>query len=552
MNVILIGINSKFIHTNMAVRYLKANCDFPTKILEFTIKDGIQDIYNSIILENPNILGFSCYIWNISIIKQLLKKIQSLENKPIIILGGPEVSYEFEEYLKNDLADFIVVNEGEITFNQLTKAIINNQNYDKISNLSYKIENTIKETTRTNIKDLTKLKNPYLFKEDIVNIPKKIQYVELSRGCPYKCSYCLASLEKGLRFFNLENVFLNIDYLISKGARTIKFLDRSFNANKKLALDFFKILIEKDYKDTVFQFEINGDVLDDEITDYLHTNLKKNYIRFELGVQSTNDIVNKSINRIQNTDLLIKNIKKLQSTNVILHLDLIAGLPFEDLSSFKNTFNQIFNLFSEELQLGFLKMVKGTKMRKEAHLHNYIYDLNPPYEIIENKYLSKNDSIIIHKVETFLEIYWNKGFMYNSLKYLIPKYKNPFDFFLDLSSYYDVFNLNHYNYQLYDLFKNLIQFSKEVKIYDSHFFDLLKLDYLAHHKIKPKIFWNNNFKKQQIIRIFHNQNQEFNIDELYKYTLVTEYQDGYLLVLYKPSQREFYYYTENQTKRISL
>ena len=551
MKVVLVGINSKFIHPNMAIRYLKANCSFPVELKEFTIKDDIDFILEKIINSKADVIGFSCYIWNIKLIKKIIKEIKTLNKNIKIILGGPETSYEYDDYLLSGLADYIIINEGEITFNQLIKSIESKESFKDIKNLAYISDGKIIRNDLENILNLNDLTSPYYFKEDYPDIPKKVQYVELSRGCPYKCSYCLASLEKGLRYFDIDNTFKTIDHLVEKKAKTIKFLDRSFNANKKLALSFFKRLIEKDYPDIIFQFEINGDVLSSEIVDYLKDNLKENYIRFELGVQSTNDQVNLEINRHQNTLKLIENIKKLQTTNVILHLDLIAGLPYEDLASFKNTFNTIFSLFGQELQLGFLKMLNGTKIKRESKKHEYVYSEDPPYEVISNKYLSKKDNEVIHLTETFLEIYWNKGFMNETVKLIISKGYSPFDFFYDLGLYYKKMGLSYRNYQLYDIFTRLIDFLIDKNIWNQDTQDSLKLDYLKYHNIKPKIYWKNYPNKQDVIRSFFEINKEFKIDDLYKYSLVTEYNKGFLLVIYLPDKKHFYLLENNKTKRIS-
>ncbi|MFA7076114.1 MAG: radical SAM protein [Candidatus Izemoplasmatales bacterium] len=551
MKTILIGINSKFIHTNMAIRYLKANCTLPVELMEYTIKDDINIITKEIKDVNPDIIGFSCYIWNISIIQNILNDLRTNNPNIIIILGGPETSYEYDDYLINNKADYIIFNEGEIAFNKLMDSLSNKTDLSNIPNLAYLKDGKIIKNQLSNIKNLNSLKSPYFLEEDISNIPNKIQYVELSRGCPYQCSYCLASLEKGLRFFDVEKTFFIIDYLIEKGAKTIKFLDRSFNANKQIALNFFKKLVEKDYPTTIFQFEINGDVIDDLLIDFFINNLKKNYVRLELGVQSTNDQVNKAVRRIQDTPTLINNIKKLQKSNAILHLDLIAGLPFEDLDSFKNTFNEIFSLYSEELQLGFLKMLKGTKIRRESSLHNYTFSYEPPYEITENKYLSKNDLMIIHQVEVFLEIYWNKSFMNNTIMMIMENTSNPFNFFLELSNYFKKHNYDYKKYQLFDLFVYLRNYLIDSNIINKNIEDSLKLDYLKYNKIKPKIYWDKNIKKQDIIRKFHLNNPDLNLDQLYKYSLVTNYKDGYLIALYFPNKKDFFYYSDNKTKRIS-
>jgi radical SAM superfamily enzyme YgiQ (UPF0313 family) len=551
MKTILVGINSKFIHPNLAIRYLKANCDFPIELMEYTIKDSEAEIYSAIINANPNIIGFSCYIWNIKHIYNIAKKLKEYNSNYIIIFGGPEVSYEYDTYLKEKIADFIIVNEGEHAFNKLIMALNDNQSIKAIENLAYLKSDLIIRNSQKTIDNLDSLKSPYEFIEDFETIKNKVQYVELSRGCPYKCSYCLASLETGLRFFEMSKTLEKIDFLISKGARTIKFLDRSFNANKRIALNFFEALIKKDYHNTVFQFEINGDILSPEIIEYLTKNLKKDYFRFELGIQSTNNQVNQAIDRIQDTEGLIKNIKAMQKSKLILHLDLIAGLPYEDLDSFKKTFNQIFLLFAEELQLGFLKMLRGTKMRKEASKFNYTYNEDPPYEIIENKFITADELNQIHKVEDLLEIYWNKGFMNEAMKTILRNNDNPFDFFLDLADYYDKNQLLTHNYQLFNLFTNLISFLKETDRMTQEINDQLKLDYIRYHKIKPKIYWSNNFTKNHILRSFFEFNKAHQLDTLYKYSMVCEYKSGYLITLFLPTEKEIYYFNNQSIKKIS-
>ena len=542
MKTLLVSINSKFIHTNMAVRYLKANCDFDVSIKEYTIKDEVSFISKDILIEKPEIISFSCYIWNISLIKEIIKKIKAELPETIIIIGGPEVSYEYDDYLWEGFVDYVVINEGEITFNLLISSIIDNQEKFNIPNLAFLSNGKIFRTKIMSVKNLDDLRSPYYFSDDIPYIANKVQYIELSRGCPYQCSYCLASLEKGLRFFNTDYVFSVIDYLVEKGAKTIKFLDRSFNANNKIALEFFKRLVEKDYKNVVFQFEINGDVLGEEIINFLVDNVKENYVRLELGIQSTNDEVNRAINRYQDTAKLIKNIRMLQKSNVILHLDLIAGLPYEDLPSFVNTFNEIFALFANELQLGFLKLLKGTKMKDDAVLHGYVYHHEPPYEIISNKYISEYELNVIRRVETFLDIYWNKRFMKNTMINILKNHNDPFYFFKELADYFDLSNLKYQNYQLYDLFTNLESYLKATNRFTSEVEDSLKMDYLSYSKIKPKIYWTNNFKKQEMIRDFHKNFPQYNLDELYKYALLTRYKEGFLIVLFLPNNKKMLYW----------
>ncbi len=533
MKILLVGINSKYIHTNLAIRYLKANCSFPVDLIEFTIKDSQEKILDQLYNEKPDILAFSVYIWNVEIIKKLLTSIKDSKYNPKIILGGPEVSYEFNYYLENGLADYIISNEGEIAFNSLVNALIYNKDIKDIPNVSYYRSNIITRNKLEEIADLNAIKNPYIYdNDDVVN---KIQYVELSRGCPFNCAYCLASLEKKVRFFNIERVKKDIITLYNKGAKTFKFLDRTFNLKPDLALDLFHFIIDNDFSKAVFQFEINGDILTDKVIDYLNENCPKNRIRFEIGIQSTNDKVNKAVDRIQNTDLLFKNIKKLKKGNVVMHLDLIAGLPYEDLASFKNTFDSAFKLYAKELQLGFLKILKGTKLYYQQCIYDYKFDKCAPYEFIKNKYLSFEDRKTIHLTEDALEIFWNKGFLNHTIQELTSKVDSPFDFFHDLGKYYLSKGYRFHRYQLADIFMVLESFIKDEESIAS-----IRYDYLKHHRIKPKIYWENQIKKNDIIRRFHSENPSYNIDKLYKYSVVTKYNKDYLITIYYPNKREMH------------
>lgn len=533
MNIVLLGINSKYIHTNLAIRYLKANCSLPVEIKEFTIKDSVQEMLDYILESDIQILGISVYIWNIELIRELLQSLKENAFKGHIILGGPEVSYESEDLLINKLADFIISNEGEIAFNMLVKAINEGKTYELVPNLIYIKDNKIIQNTKKEIRYLNTLNNPYLFSgEDISN---KIQYIELSRGCPYNCSYCLASLEKKVRYFDIESVYENITYLYSRGAKTFKFLDRTFNLKPETAIELFRFIIENDFTNAIFQFEISGDILTKEIIQYLKENCPENRIRFEIGIQSIHDKVNQAVSRKQNTDKLFDNIRRLKKTNVILHLDLIAGLPFEDLPSFIETFNQTFYLFAEELQLGFLKLLKGTALYYQQGLYEYQITKEAPYEIIENKFLSRDDLAKIHIVEESLEIFWNKGFMRDSVKLITKNYLSPFQFFLELAILFQVKGHSFHRYQLSDVFETLETYMDE-PMYKYE----IRYDYLKYHTIKPKIYWQNETQKNDIIRLFHAVHPEMNIDQLYKYSVVIDYHDSYLIALYFPDRSEFY------------
>ena len=475
MKTLLISINAKYIHTNNAVRLLKANSDFKIDIFEYTIKDDINKIISDIKKYNPDVLGFSIYIWNISIFKQILSKLSLKETN--IIIGGPEVSYESSYFLIEYPVNIIVKGEGELVFNKLLHALKMNQDIHSISNLIYLKDNVITHTPLIEIDNLDNINSPHYFQDDIIHIPNKISYIETSRGCPYNCSFCLSSLDKNVRFFDIEKVKTTILYLMKHGSKTIKFLDRTFNANKKM-LELFEFIIKNNNQKTVFQFEITGDILDPKIIEYINTNAPKGLFRFEIGIQSTNKETNMLVNRNQNTSKLFKNIKLIKEKNIIdLHLDLIAGLPKEDLTSFKKTFNDAFNLEAKELQLGFLKMLKGTKIRKEANLYKYIYNEEAPYEIFSNESLSNKEIKEIHLVEHMLDIHHNKGYFGDNLRHYILNTSNPYNFFKSIGEDYLNNDYSFKGYQIEDIYHRLFIFIKDkATIFN------LKKDYLNRSK----------------------------------------------------------------------
>jgi len=529
MKILLVSINAKYIHTNNAVRLLKANSDFDIDIYEYTIKDNITKIITDIKEYNPDVLGLSIYIWNISIFKKILKDL-SLEDSCIII-GGPEVSYESSDFLKSYPVDFIIKGEGELVFNELLHAINLSEDYSMISNLIYLKDNLITHTPLLEIANLDQLNLPYFFKDDITHIPNKISYIETSRGCPYNCSYCLSSLEKKVRFFNMDKVKDTIIYLMNHGSKTIKFLDRTFNANKK-TLELFDFIIHNNNNNkTVFQFEITGDVLDPKIIEYINKKAPKNLFRFEIGIQSTNDATNLLVDRFQNTKRLFNNITLIQDKGIIdLHLDLIAGLPKEDKVSFVNTFNDVYNLGAKELQLGFLKMLKGTKIRREATLYKYEYSKTAPYEILTNDSLSSSDIKEIHLVEHMLDIYHNKAYFGINLHTYILNTNNPYNFFKQIGEFYLTNKYSFKGYQIEDVYARIFNFIKDEEIIYT-----LKKDYLNRSKIKPKKFWQENVSKKEKNSILLKIASENNVstNSLYKHSVLIKYQNNYYLVLYK-------------------
>jgi anaerobic magnesium-protoporphyrin IX monomethyl ester cyclase len=529
MRVVLVSIDAKYIHTNLAVRLLKANTTYPVDLLEFTIKDGLDTILEQIASFQADVVGFSVYLWNRDIVVDLIDKIKSTSSSKII-LGGPEVSYDVEELFIKTKVDFVISGEGEIAFHQLLEALDQSTPFQDIQNLSYKNNEGIHSNTVTPIPVLANLKSGY----QVVPInPHKIQYIESSRGCPYRCSYCLASLDKPVRYFDEEQLKENLLELINSNARVFKFLDRTFNAHINRSKRVFDFIIKHHRVGQSFQFEITGDVFPQSLIDYLHEVAPKHLFRFEIGIQSTNLQTNQLVDRIQNNQKLFQMIECIQKHQIIdLHLDLIAGLPKETKSIFQKTFNEVFALRPSELQLGFLKFLKGTKIRQEAQKYDYLFQENPPYEIIQSTDISIADLKEIHKVEEMLEIFWNKRYFPLTFEQL-KELEDPYSFF----------------YKLYEFLPKPI--SKSLPMLAQSFesfltsnpdYDLasryVKIDYLKHHPIKPKIWWEQApsiQQRKQLIRTFQSKNPIFLIDDLYKRAVLVPHIDTFNIAIFEPA-----------------
>ena len=528
MKNLLIGINAKYIHPNLAIRLLKKNTSYEVDIKEFTIKDNYLDVVNYILNNNYSTVGFSCYIWNIEFIKNILNEIK--DKNIIIILGGPEVSYNANYYLENGLASFIIKNEGEEAYDLLLKHLDNKINISNVPNLYHKNGYTFDKLV-----DLNNAKMAYDLLDDVKN---KIVYLETSRGCPYKCGYCMASLDNKVRFFNIEEIKKQILLLQNKGARIFKFLDRTFNANKNNFISLIDFIIENHNPNNSFQFEITGDLLSTDIIEYINKKAPKNLFRFEIGIQSTNIESNLSVGRIQNNEKLFNNIKLIQDANIIdLHLDLIAGLPFEDYKSFENTFNEVLSLKPKELQLGFLKLLYGTSLYKEANKYGYRWSDKAPYEIIKNDFMSEDDIKHIHIAEDAFEAYYNKGIMPSSMLLIITNEESPFNFFHDLGL------TNFKGKGLESLFKAIDDFVSS-KDYYTEFHRAIILDYLKYFNLKPKAWWKESCspkEKNNIIReLYEKSIFDLSLNDLYKHSLVISLNEYYIFAIYKENYKNIY------------
>jgi anaerobic magnesium-protoporphyrin IX monomethyl ester cyclase len=520
MKVVLSTLNAKFIHTSLALRCLKAFSGdrFDIDIAEYTIKDPAMNIASDLYGRNPDVVGFSCYIWNIEETITVVNMLRKIKPELKIVLGGPEVSYDTEQWMERlPDVDFIVVGEGEETFDHLLTEIQGAGKYHMVFGLAYrKVRESGTEILITPPRpklNLNELPSPHRFPEDIPNLGSRVVYFETSRGCPFSCQFCLSSIEVGVRYFDMERTKSDILYLIDNGAKLIKFVDRTFNIKRDYALEMFRFLIEN-HRGTVFQFEITADIMRPEVLDYLAEHAPPGIFRFEIGVQSTNDPTNLAVQRRQNWSKLVRTVTKVRDSGKIdQHLDLIAGLPLENYDTFRGTFNDVFALRPEELQLGFLKMLRGTGLRLDAEKWGYIYMDRAPYEMLGNDLMPFGDIVRIKRVEDVLEKYWNAHRMDHTLLYLVDRvFPSPFDFFQLFGDYWEGQGWSKIGHQLEDLFSRLWSFLTDLpadtplgegetvgtKLRLDVVLGLMKYDYFLGHNYKPrKTWWEHSMDKSE-------------------------------------------------------
>ena len=425
MRVAIIAINSKYIHSSLAPWYLKASsemiCD-NVEVLEFTINDNFDSILSKICTVDADILAFSCYIWNISLVDKICQCVKKIHHGKVLVLGGPEVSF-FDEAQYNQVFDYIIRGEGEEAFSRLLSTIKVNGNREFLN--KYHI-----------IEDLNTLPSPYT-EEMLSRCKNRILYYEASRGCPNSCSYCLSSGSRGVRYFTLERVYSDLKKIITSGPRQVKFVDRTFNCNpnRALAILNYIIEIEKSVQSKInFHFEISADLLNDEMLEVIKQ-APIGLFQFEAGVQTVKQATHDIVGRHCKMDVLELNIIKLISfSNAHIHLDLIAGLPCETLDDIVKSFNYVYSLKPHQLQLGFLKLLRGSKIREESDLHGYCYQDFPPYEVLSNAYLSYEELCQVKFVENALDKFYNSGYFTITLNYLEPFFSSTYDMYFQLSA----------------------------------------------------------------------------------------------------------------------
>ena len=439
MKILLVACNAKYIHSNLAVYDLQAYAsDYADHIVlkEYTINQQKDDIMRDIYLEHPDVVCVSCYIWNLSFVKELMADLIKILPGADFWAGGPEVSYDAEKFLtENSEFKGVMVGEGEETFKELAGYYVekNPQDLKDMTGICYRDGDQIIHNGWRQIMDLSSI--PFIYK-DLSEFKNRIIYYESSRGCPFSCSYCLSSIDKKLRFRDTETVKKELQFFIDNKVPQVKFVDRTFNCKHDHAMAIWKYINEHDNGVTNFHFEISADLLREEELQEMST-MRPGLIQLEIGVQSTNPDTIKAIHRTMDFEKLKGIVDRIHSFgNIHQHLDLIAGLPYEDYDSFRHSFNDVYALKPQQLQLGFLKVLKGSHMMEMCKEYGIVYKTQEPYEVLSTKWLDYDHVLKLKTVENMVEVYYNSGQFQNTLEYLENFFQDAFSIYERLGSFY--------------------------------------------------------------------------------------------------------------------
>lgn len=502
MKIALIGVNSKYIHTNLALLNLRTYAEKYNEhiiIEEFTINQMEDRILEEIYKLQADVLCFSCYIWNVQMIESLIKELEMVCPDCAIWIGGPEVSFSRDSYLEmNPFVKGIMCGEGEETFLNLCEYYIDHTiELDDICGIVYRKGSVIQRTKDRKPISMDQIPFGYDRVLDFdTQFANKIIYYETSRGCPFRCSYCLSSIDKRLRFKSLDKVFEELDFFLLHRVRQVKFVDRTFNCSPERSLAIWKYLLENDNGITNFHFEIAADIMTDEEVELL-AKMRQGQVQLEVGVQTTNENTLQEINRKMNFSEVWRRVESIgKNQNIHQHLDLIAGLPFEGYESFKESFNQVFAIRPEQLQLGFLKVLKGSQMYENAERYQLVYSARPPYEVRKTKWISYNEILLLKRIEEMVEVYYNSHQFEKTLKWMLNKSDDSFALFERMGTFYEknhFFLVSHNRLARYEiLWKFWIEFTGEE---DEICRDALLFDLFLREDIKSRPSFAKNPKK---------------------------------------------------------
>ncbi len=469
MRILLVALNAKYVHTSLALRYLRSEVIvvYPDVLLrEYSINDRLDRIAGDLFEAKADVIGFSCYIWNLKEVVALIRRLHPVCPNVKFVVGGPEVSFEFEEFLlQHPEVDALVLGEGEKTFLELLTAWEYGDDLSDVLGIAWnKSGKIIINPLQPSPLDLNDLTDPYTEKEDFTG---RLVYVETTRGCPFNCQYCLSSTFRGVRFLEPERFRIMFRQLLKYGARTIKFVDRTFNANKRHAFRILDIVREEskllpDVQRIRVHCEMAGDLFDDEWMEYFRA-YPGGLIQLEIGVQSTHTPTLKIVARPQNFEEWKKYIPEMQTLGIPLHLDLIVGLPEENWIAFRTSFNDVYRVKPDMLQLGFLKVLKGSGLRLDSEHYGLVYTPDPPYTILETPVLSHDEILQLLRMEDLLDKYYNSGKFVHALNEVLKLFPTPFDFYHRFAEFWEQCGWFHRQWQGKALFDKLWEFIEEVR-----------------------------------------------------------------------------------------
>lgn len=523
MKILLAACNAKYIHSNLAVYDLKAySSDYDEHVIlkEYTINQPKDEILKDIYSSGADVVCFSCYIWNISFVRELIRDLVKILPKTAFWAGGPEVSYDAEKFL-TEMPEMtgVMVGEGEKTFHDLLEFYIDGKDsLEEISGIAYRTGDKIIHNGWRELMDLSAI--PFVY-EHLEKFENRIIYYESSRGCPFSCSYCLSSIDKKLRFRDLELVKKELQFFLDHRVPQVKFVDRTFNCKHEHAMTIWKYILEHDNGVTNFHFEISADLLREEEMD-LMSQMRPGLIQLEIGVQSTNPETIRAIHRHMDLKKLEHCVNRVHSfRNIHQHLDLIAGLPYEDYDIFHQSFNDVYQMKPDQLQLGFLKVLKGSLMQKEAEGYGIVYKEKEPYEVLSTNWLTYGEVLKLKMVESMVEVYYNSGQFWHTLEYLVPLEKDAFTFYEKLGSFYEkkgYSEISHSRMRRYEILLEYLQEETDVPaevaaqkmLYDLYLREKLKKRpaFAPDQKQYETAVWNyrknNQVSKTAHIEVFEN------------------------------------------------